>query len=1100
MGSASGESGRHGDIKQLQDGGISGVEECGPDQDRDPAARDREAPEASRDVDYSSEARLLAHGEVHDPHMLCKQIDQHVVFLQKELAFILETQRESIKGVMEKTWGLDLLSRLNMSRSSQTASTIHMKRKHEKVHLRLCNELFLHQMTVGGHFHLEQPQGSELIYQPEVRDIQLGTLCTTFDMCEVGKLLAPGMLLRKRGNSYLRKRTTVFTSSPLFHRAFDHRYCQRQHDHVRIEGKVLHLGKWISVSEYAARYSSGFGRNVARYLAVEVPNPSVWWDELLNAECDVDPAFVGEVMRRRAIPLEGDAASGNAVKRRRLEFKQPGRGDHGCADQDFWEDVLRRADPLVPRVGKRVFEADDLVARVQEGVIGMKVRRVGACRGTERYRLPETGVSHAEIPLRLTVVRQRDDGTVKVLGTPEEWLRLPKAKRVRKGVSASLSLTIFGQAVQGDGEAASGALSPLVDSATDLQASADDTQAPVGGPPQCIPRHGPGYMDASSVEQQQIRKLHHNLGHPDPQKFARFLRERQASGSLVRAALDFQCDSCLEAQKGHVSTRPAVIHEDIGFNSVVGMDSVTWTSKAGNQYTFLHVIDEGTLFHAAVPTGASMESLFQAFQRAWLAWAGPPGTVYVDPASSFNSEAWRSQMQSLDVRIKMTAAEAHWQLGRVEVHGGVLKKMFDKMDFERPVTSPEEFEQMLVLACNAKNSLSRVKGYSPEQAVLGISSRLPASITSCDDVGSHSLAMSSGDAAERFRKNLEYRALARRAFIDADNSSALRRALLRRTRPMRGPYEVGDWLLYWRQKGSNLRRARGQWHGPACVVAVEGQRNIWMNHSGRLVRASPEQVRPASFREWKAVERLVTDGSGRFSDLRGSLHSGAFIDLEAEPLPDHEDELAYEPSLGSSLPEPEAELARESSDFPKRSEPNAAEIPVPESDWSDEDILFGDDVSFGSGGAEGCHRVWEIDVTPPEEAFCCMVGMPDDVALTASDARKKKVEIKVSNLAADEQFLFAKAKHKEISAWLKHGTVRKVSKGKVPEDAIMRCRWILSWKTANGTEKPSDVKEGKKAKARLVVVGFEDPDIGEISSDAPTLLHSRRMAGRWSSN
>ena len=52
---------------------------------------------------------MLAHGEVHDPHMLCKQIDQHVVFLQKELAFILETQRESIKGVTEKTWGLDLL-------------------------------------------------------------------------------------------------------------------------------------------------------------------------------------------------------------------------------------------------------------------------------------------------------------------------------------------------------------------------------------------------------------------------------------------------------------------------------------------------------------------------------------------------------------------------------------------------------------------------------------------------------------------------------------------------------------------------------------------------------------------------------------------------------------------------------------------------------------------------------------------------------------------------------------------------------------------------------------------------------------------------------
>ena len=1093
--------------------------------------------------------------------VLYSEIDKHIEFLEREFALILETQRETKQ---HGQWGLDLLevycgetseitrqalnlglrakrftvnhgdlstaegqqrlwslirrerpreiwvapecgpwgnfSRLNMSRSTSTADRIHKKRHHKRVHLRLCNEIFLHQMTVGGNFHMEQPQGSELILQPEVRDIRVGTSCTTFDMCEVGKLLAPQQLKQKRGNNYLRKRTTVYTSSLLFHRAFDHRYCSKNHDHVRIEGKVLHLGRWISVSEYAARYSSGFGRNVARYLAIEVPNLPVWWDELQNSGCSVDPAFVGEVMRRRALPgtSEGERREGPA-KRPRLLFKQPAIEPEGHAGTEFWQDVFQRADPLVPRVGKRSFVDDEIMARVQEGVPGMKVHRVEACRGTERYRLPDEGLDQSCIPLRLTVVRKRESGQLEVLGVPEEWTKLTRQRKIRKNVPASLSLTIFGEP-QESPSASSGDVSSQAQTESSREVYEGDLEEPGGGPPRNVARHGPGFLRASPEVKAQIRRLHHNLGHPDAQRFFKFLRERQAEASVIQAALDFQCDSCLEAQKGHAATRPATIHEDVGFNSVVGMDTVTWTSRAGQRFTFLHAIDEGTLFHVATPSGTSQEALMQAFQRMWMSWAGPPQTVYVDPASSFNSETWRDQMQALDVRIKMTAAEAHWQLGRVEIHGGVLNRMMDRMDSEHPVTSPDKFEKMLMLACNAKNSLSRIRGYSPEQAVLGISSRLPASITSCENenVGSHALADSATEASERFQETLKMRTSARKAFIDADNSSALRRALLRRTRPMRGPYEVGDWILYWRQRGPNLRRVRGQWHGPACVVAVEGNRNIWMNHSGRLVRASPEQVRPASFREWKAVEQAVSQGGGSFADLRGGLQAGTFIDLEDEPLPSREDELAEDAPSEQSLTEPEAEIGQralepdEGSD-PRDVEMDGVDVPVPESEGSESDILFGDDVTFSEFSERSSLMRWEVDLTPPEEIYCCMAGSPDEVALTASEARKKKVEIKMSNLSADDQFLFAKAKHKEITAWLKHGTVRKVSKGRIPDHAIMRCRWILSWKTANGTEKPCDVKNGQKAKARLVVVGFEDPDIGELSSDAPTLTKDGRQ-------
>ena len=224
----------------------------------------------------------------------------------------------------------------------------------------------------------------------------------------------------------------------------------------------------------------------------------------------------------------------------------------------------------------------------------------------------------------------------------------------------------------------------------------------------------------------------------------------------------------------------------------------------------------------------------------------------------------------------------------VEIHGSVVKKMLSRMDLESPKKLVGEFEQALVHVFNAKNSLSRVKGYSPEQAVLGIAKRLPGSVVSSQGVGSITLAEGTGPESEAFRASLERRSSARRAFIEVDNSSSLRRALLRRTRPMRGPFEIGVLVLYWRRRGANLRRDRGRWYGPASVVAVEGSKNVWLNHAGKLVRTSPEQLRAASFREWKQAKELLTESGPGNSDLQRALNDGSFIDVDGEDFPDWE--------------------------------------------------------------------------------------------------------------------------------------------------------------------------------------------------------------------
>ena len=192
-----------------------------------------------------------------------------------------------------------------------------------------------------------------------------------------------------------------------------------------------------------------------------------------------------------------------------------------------------------------------------------------------------------------------------------------------------------------------------------------------------------------------------------------------------------------------------------------------------------------------------------------------PGYLGPDPRNNCTRiqqgsifEKFLGKLQEYGIQVKTTSRDSHWQLGRTEVHGSIVKRMLERMDAEAPISTNEEFRDGLVQAFCDKNALSRA--YTPEQAALGISRKLPASITSDSQQASYLLAAGETSESDQFRLSLERWSRARRAFIEADNCNSLRRAMLRRSHPLREPYEEGDWVLYRRRKGGNLRRIRGQ--------------------------------------------------------------------------------------------------------------------------------------------------------------------------------------------------------------------------------------------------------------------------------------------------
>ena len=622
-------------------------------------------------------------------------------------------------------------------------------------------------------------------------------------------------------------------------------------------------------------------------------------------------------------------------------------------------------------------------------------------------------------------------------------------------------------------------------------------------PPRIIPRSGPAFEALENSQKADLRRIHSNLGHPSPEKLSRMLREQGASEAVVKAARDYQCDSCIESQAKPRLPNPSTIHVARDFNDVVGADGAYWTNKQGRKFHFMHFIDEATMYHLGRPSGRTVGEQIETFEGTWLHWAGPCKLLYLDPAGEYVNDGWHEFLQKEGIKLSVTAGESHWQLGRAEAHGRVVKQMLTSMDIEEPICTPDDFQRCLRQVFAAKNSLSSVGGFTPEQAVMGKSRSIPASLVSDHDAATHSLAESASPEGIEFQNSLRRREMARKAFLTADNNSALRRALLRRTRKDPNWFEKGDWVLYWRQNKGSQKGERGRWHGPGQIITIENSKVVWISHGGYLIRASPQQLRPASMREHLALRR---DSGGRIVNevIRNCKN---YIPLEGVPEDEPCDEMPEpsRPQISASLSELHSQP--EGENFPSDHQSSISpvpsilddsenpmipegpqnidfelpvEIPVPDDD--DGELLFGDDLPI-MGGDSG---VWEINFENGPEHECeniCLCESPEilEWANMATGARKQRVEIQWKNLNEKERDLFQKAKAKEIGAWVDHGTVKRVSRGTLRDDQIMRCRWILSWKP------PMPGCTEKRAKARLVVLGFEDPQLATISADAPTL-------------
>ena len=98
----------------------------------------------------------------------------------------------------------------------------------------------------------------------------------------------------------------------------------------------------------------------------------------------------------------------------------------------------------------------------------------------------------------------------------------------------------------------------------------------------------------------------------------------------------------------------------------------------------------------------------------------------------------------------------------------------------------------------------------------------------------------------------------------------------------------------------------------------------------------------------------------------------------------------------------------------------------------------------------------------------------NDWLATASSRARARFQVNIKKLSADERAQFRTAQSKEMDKSISNDVISVCQRAGIAKERVMTMRWVHTWKVAEDTRET-------RAKARLVVHGFTDPDMTENS-------------------
>jgi hypothetical protein len=647
-----------------------------------------------------------------------------------------------------------------------------------------------------------------------------------------------------------------------------------------------------------------------------------------------------------------------------------------------------------------------------------------------------------------------------------------------------------------------------------------------------------------------IKKIHCNLGHPSKDDLKRFLKRGGSSPEVLQAVDWVKCTACAKLSKPRLHRNTRMPPHELQFNDQIYLDCFHVKDFKNEGHWFLSILDRATMYHQVTYLKRhTPESFRHGLFEFWVRWAGTPEEVTVDLETGFVSKEFVQALGEAGIQLAPIAGQAHWQNGKIERHGAILKEMMKKTIQQTEASGEEELTWLGIEITGAKNSLIREHGFSPSQLLFGREPRYYGEIVRNGEPCSFHFEV--GNSGSQVARRMRFRYNARQSFVQAQASEMLNRTARNKTRPWVDP-QIGDTCFFFRElRKKGLKGKQPSWLGPSLVVGKQGN-NLWVVFGGRCYLVAQEQCREAVGEELLFGRPEVQEALAIFRD-DGKLLKGQYVDLTGcgkpphgsveAPLGDVDVDSDEEMTVGGppnplprreNPPEEVLGLARNPGWFedqlgnPVHSCRNAYAFRTLGQQYDMSRLPFRTSWGFMSGS-------WflledEVRWSDFDDVHGLIPDGPADVLVTVFKSRSRKQmcldsvpecikkqrvghvfvnlkdkkaqralekEIPYSKISQDQMPAFQEAIRKEWQSWQEFHAAEPLSlqeSEKVIQELpqrVLRSRYVLRNKNA-GLVDDKGSPLALRAKARLCIQGQFDPDSasGNIQLDAPTVQHT----------
>ena len=193
-----------------------------------------------------------------------------------------------------------------------------------------------------------------------------------------------------------------------------------------------------------------------------------------------------------------------------------------------------------------------------------------------------------------------------------------------------------------------------------------------------------------------VKRVHDNMGHPDPITFLRTMRRAKASPAVQKYIKEkFTCEAC-QSRPLPKPSRPATVVRGYRPGVIVGVDVLFLPDVDPRQLKpVLNVVDWGSGYQALEPMREKTAA--EAFRKFWKAWGrhfGSPEILVTDAGTEFGRE-FCELAAGRGIIARQIGSRAPWQQGVTERQGGLAKLLFERVRDEVCPTNKEEWATAL---------------------------------------------------------------------------------------------------------------------------------------------------------------------------------------------------------------------------------------------------------------------------------------------------------------------------------------------------------------------------------------------------------------------